>query len=77
MEVWPDNAEPLALFVGLHTQWAWLAGGMGGGARMGLRYEAVYPMLDRASEGDQEAWNALFADVRAMEMAVLQIPLKR
>lgn len=65
------------LFLGLQTQWAWVSGGMGGGARVGLRYEAVYPLLDRAAAGDQEVWNLLFSDVQAMEMAVLKIPLKR
>ncbi|MHC3431471.1 DUF1799 domain-containing protein [Delftia lacustris] len=76
VEAWPENAEPLALFVGLQTQWAWVVG-MGGGGRIGLRYEAVYPLLDRVAQGDQEVWDELFADVRRMEMAVVNIPQKR
>ena len=50
---------------------------MGGGGRIGLRYEALYPMLDRVAQGDQELWDELFADVLRMEMAVVNIPQKR
>lgn len=75
VEVWPENWNVLALFVGLQTQWN-VAIGMGGGGRIGLRYEAVYPLLDRAADGDQKEWVRLFADVQAMEQAVLTIPTK-
>ena len=71
-QVWPENWDVLALFVSLQTQWA-IAIGMGGGGRIGLRYEAVYPLLDRAAGGDQAEWQQLFADMRAMENAVLTI----
>lgn len=57
----------------LQTQWTW-AVGMGGGQRIGLKYEAVYPLLDRAAQGDQEEWDCLFSDIQAMEQAVLAIP---
>ena len=49
---------------------------MGGGGRIGLRYEALYPLLDRAADGDKAEWSQLFADVQAMEQAVLMIPAK-
>jgi len=75
VEVWPENWETLLFFVSLQTQWT-LAVGMGGGARIGLRYEAVYPLLDRIAAADQEEWDRLFADVRHMERVVLAIPLK-
>lgn len=48
--------------------------GFGGGGRVGLRYEALYPQLDRLTGGDQSEWNVLFADVQHMEMAVLNQP---
>lgn len=75
VEVWPENWNVLALFVGLQTQWS-VAIGMGGGGRIGLRYEAVYPLLDRVADGDPKEWARLFADVQAMEQAVLTIPAK-
>ena len=40
------------------------------GGRTGMRYEALYPLLDRVAEGDE--WNALFDDVRVMEYAALK-----
>lgn len=72
VEVWPENRETINLFVRLQTQWNWVVG-MGGGGRLGLKYEAVYPLLDRAAGGDQEEWDSLFADIQSMEMAVLAI----
>ncbi|MPN50062.1 hypothetical protein SDC9_197688 [bioreactor metagenome] len=50
--------------------------GFGGGGRIGLRYEALYPLLDRAADGDSKEWSHLFADIQAMEQAVLMIPAK-
>jgi len=49
---------------------------MGGGGRTGLRYEAVYPLLDRAAAGDQKEWDRLFSEIQFMERAVLAIPAK-
>ncbi|GAB2463718.1 hypothetical protein GCM10027082_14100 [Comamonas humi] len=75
VEVWPENWDSLLLFISLQTQWN-VAVGMGGGGRLGLRYEATYPLLDRVAEGDQAEWNRLFAEIRHMERAVLAIPVK-
>ena len=38
--------------------------------RTGLRYEALYPLLDRHTKGDD--WDDLFADIRTMEYAALK-----
>lgn len=59
----------------MQTQWAVVAG-MGGGGRVGLRYEAIYPILDRVAKGDEAEWGRLFADIQAMERAVLRIPTR-
>ena len=75
VSVWPENVEVFSLFVRLQTQWNW-AVGMGGGQRVGLEYEAVYPLLDRAAREDQDEWGCLFADIQAMEQTVLVIPQK-
>lgn len=38
------------------------------GGRTGLRYEALYPLLDRL---DPDDWEPTFSDVRTMEAAAL------
>lgn len=41
------------------------------GGPTGLRYEAIYPLLDRAaSDGDE--WEALFHDLQILEAASLK-----
>ena len=72
VEVWPENWEALVFFVNLQTQWVHA---MGGG-RIGLRYEAVYPQLDRFADGDKAKWDWLFSEVRHMELVVLRLPMK-
>lgn len=75
VEVLPENWEVLNLFVGLQTQWNWVSG-LGGGGRAGLRYEAVYPLLDRLVPNDQEEWRAWFADIQAMELEAMSASAK-
>lgn len=75
IEVWPENWDALMLFVSLQTQWNYISG-MGGGARTGLQYISVYPLLDKIAEGDQVEWARLFAEIRSMEHTVLAIPMK-
>lgn len=64
VEVWPENWPALNIFCQLQTQWN--TSGMGG--RTGLRYEALYPLLDRL---DPDDWEPTFSDVRTMEAAAL------
>lgn len=41
------------------------------GGPTGLRYEAIYPLLDRAaSDGDE--WDSLFHDLQILEAAALK-----
>lgn len=61
------------LFVSLQTQWNYI-GGFGGGARVGLQYPSVYPILDRLAGDDREKWDRLFSEIRSMERVVLAIP---
>lgn len=75
MEVWPECRASLDLFVALQTQWN-VAVGLGGGQRIGLRYEAVYPLLDQITDGDRQQWRELLDDMLLMERAVLEIPTK-
>lgn len=66
VEIWPENWPAWELFRRLGTQWA-----VGMGGRTGLRYEALYPLLDRLTDGPEQ-WNALFEDVRVIESAALE-----
>lgn len=55
------------MFARMTTQWT---AGMGGPT--GLRYEALYPLLDRAADSPQE-WDELFEDIRSMEREALAV----
>ena len=65
VEVWPENWQAFTLFTRLSSQWF-----VGMAGPTGLRYEALYPLLDRLTSSPQE-WDELFEDVRAMEQAAL------
>jgi len=65
VEVWPENWEAFHLFTRMQTQWT-----VGFGGRTGLRYEALYPLLDRMGL-PQDEWEDLFDDVRTLEIAAL------
>lgn len=42
VEVWPEHQAPMAIFQRVGTQW-----NVGMGGPVGLRYEAVYPLIER------------------------------
>lgn len=65
IEVWPENWPALDLFMQLNTQWH-----VGMNGATGLRYEALYPLLDRHGyTGD--GWDDMFADIRTLERVAL------
>ena len=65
VEVWPENWLAYTVFVDLGTQW-----NVGFGSVVGLRYESLYPLLDRETD-DPEDWRDLFDSVRTIESAAL------
>ena len=65
-EVWPENVPALQMFQRIGTRW--VVGGMGGVT--GIRWEAVYPLMDRLGL-DAPAWDALLSDLEVMEQAAL------
>ena len=67
VEVWPENWQAFNLFARLGTQWS-----VGAGGPTGLRYEAVYPLLDRVASTPDE-WDALLDDVAVMEREALSV----
>jgi hypothetical protein len=69
-EVWPENTRAIDMFATMQTQWRF---GING--REGLDYNVLFRLLDRLKLADDE-YDALFADVRHMEAAVLSEPKK-
>lgn len=59
--VWPDNWPAVRLFLRVCDRWHYEAPG----APAGLRWEAVYPLMDRMDLEPGE-WNALAADLEVM-----------
>ena len=66
VEVWPENWRAFVLFSRVQTQWNMAMGGP-----TGLRYEAIYPLLDREAQ-DAEDWSHLFDDLQVLEGAALK-----
>jgi predicted alternative tryptophan synthase beta-subunit len=71
VEVWPENLPALEMFQRIGTRWV---PGMAG--VVGIRWEAVYPLIDRLGlEGD--AWDQMVSDLEVMEHAALAVMNKR
>lgn len=68
VEVWPENLPALQMFQKIGTRW--IFGAMGGVA--GIRWEAVYPLMDRLGLSAAR-WEALLADLEVMEHAALEV----
>ena len=67
VEIWPENASAVQAFSAVSTQWRT---GMSGAT--GLDYPAVFATIDRLHRTlDDEARDAIFADVQVMERAAL------
>ena len=65
MEVWPDNWTAFLFFRRLGTRWC-----VGMGGATGIRWEAVYPLMDRLGL-EPEQWDELLQDLEVMESAAL------
>ena len=64
--MWPENWVVFEMFCALQTQWS-----VGMVGATGLRYEAAYPLIDRAAKTKEE-WSEMFEDLRVLEMAALK-----
>lgn len=72
--LWPENARPMAHFLALRTQWVY-AGGMVP-QRVGFAYQGVQAYLADHVPRHRHR-KALWADLQAMEIAVLQADAER
>lgn len=66
VHVFPENWRVFVLFSRVQTQW-----NVGMGGATGLRYEAIYPLIDREAQ-DGEDWQQLFDDLQVLEGAALK-----
>lgn len=66
--MWPENWPSFTLFLRLQSQWSVSMAGP-----IGLRYEALYPLLDRLAAGDPERWESLFDDIQVLERTALSV----
>lgn len=71
VEVWEVNLPVFRFFQRLGTRWI-----QGMNSVVGIRWEAVYPLLDRLGL-DSEAWDQFLADLEVMERAALEVINKR
>ncbi len=68
----PENVEAFDFFLGLSTQWKWATPAMGTPMRVGLDYAcAEAAMRIQGLRGERRV--RMFADIRAMERAVLNV----
>ncbi len=72
MTVWPDNARAVRLFSRVLGRWHM----DGAGLPMGLRWESIYPLMDRMALEPGE-WDALAADLEVMESAACSLLRER
>lgn len=67
-EIWPENWPTWKLWAEMSSQWR--VAGMGG--LIGLDYAPLFMRMDRMRL-DEDTYELMFADIRAMESAVLEI----
>ncbi|MEW5729143.1 MAG: DUF1799 domain-containing protein [Pseudomonadota bacterium] len=74
--VWPENWPTVEVFLALSTQWRWTVAMSQAGAvpiPSGIDYTAIEPTLRLMG---REPSPAMFADLRAMEAAALEVLTK-
>lgn len=67
MDIWPENADAVALFIQLQTQWR-----IGMSGPTGLDYNVLYHKLDRRAL-TPEQYEQLEEDIRTMEYEALSV----
>jgi hypothetical protein len=70
VDIWPENQLAYEFMAGLGTRWNFVVGGKHLLAT-GLRWEAIYPLMDRL-DLDSERWHDLRWALEVMEPAALR-----
>ena len=65
VEIWPEHELAFAVFRRLNTQWA-----AGPNGPIGLKYESVYPLIDRYAPAQ---FDDVFDDIQVMEAEALNV----
>lgn len=65
--MWPDNERAMDMFRRVGTRWAY---GAMGGVPNGLRWEAIYPIIDHMGLPAAE-WDDLVDSMQVMEVAAI------
>lgn len=68
LEIWPDNALATDIFKKVGTRWFYPAMG---GTPIGLRWEAIYPLMDRLELAGPD-WDDLHDAVMVLEIAAIE-----
>lgn len=66
IEVWPDNELAWRFYASIGSRWLYGPNGR----PIGFRWEALYPLMDRAAPTTEE-WDELRAKLEVMERAAL------
>ena len=69
--MWPENEPALRIFARIGTRWQYAPGGMGAMVS-GVRWEAIYPLMDRLGLPPDE-WDDLLHQLETMEHAALPV----
>ena len=69
--MWPENEPALRIFARIGTRWQYASGGMGAMV-IGVRWEAIYPLMDRLGLPPDE-WDDLLHQLETMEHAALPV----
>jgi hypothetical protein len=67
VEVWPEHFPVLQLFQRVGTRWV-----IGTASVIGIRWEAMYPLMDRMNLSPEE-WDSMLSDLEVMEHAALAV----
>lgn len=67
LEIWPDNELATDIFKKVGTRWVYPTMG---GPPLGLRWEAIYPLMDRLELAGPD-WDDLHDAVMVLEIAAI------
>lgn len=70
VELWEENTQSWNFFMMVCGQMNYVAG-FSSMKATGLRYEGIYPLLDRFFGDNKERWEEVFFDMQVLESAAV------